>query len=136
MYLFRRVLYDLNKNEYATFRGSCAIVSLVGLVPSCHRWYFVGSNFFLVGISWVQNIFWWVFLGSQFFYRGYFVGPKFFLLGILLGLKFSLVGNFVILSCWPHEKKLHRNISQTTYSIPNLSQQLWILLTLERCFTY
>ena len=99
---------------------------LVGLVSSCYRafvgiswvqiffsWVFRGSKifsrgyfldpkFFLVGISWVQNFFSWAFCGSNIFSRGYFVGPK-----------FSVVGNFVIFSCWPHEKKWHRNISQT-----------------------
>ena len=58
--------------ECAKFRGSRVVVGLVGLVPSC-----------LLGISWVQNIFLWVFRGSQIFSRGYFVGLKFFLVGIL-----------------------------------------------------
>ena len=56
-------------------------MSLVGLVPPCPR-AFVGPKIFLVGITWVQNIFSWVFRGSQIFSRGYFVGPKFFLVGI------------------------------------------------------
>ena len=79
--------------ECAKFCGSRAIVGLVGLVPPCHcalhgyeffsRGYFMDPKFFLVGISTVQNIFLWVFLGSQIFSCGYFVGPRFFLVGIL-----------------------------------------------------
>ena len=69
---------------------------------------------FLVGISWIQDFFSWVIRGCKFFFR-YFVGLKYF----LVDSKFSLVGNFVNLSCWPHEKKCHRNISETAYSIPN-----------------
>ena len=42
----------------------------------------------LGGILWVQNIFSWVFRGSQFFFRRYFVGPKFFLVGISWVQKF------------------------------------------------
>ena len=42
------------------------------------RGYFLGLNFFLVGISWVPEFFSWV----QFFFRGNFVGPRFFLAGI------------------------------------------------------
>ena len=64
--------------ECAKFRGSWAIVGLVGLVLSCHC--------ALVGISLVENIFLWVFRvpdifwrGSQTFSRRYFVGPIFFL---------------------------------------------------------
>ena len=34
--------------------------------------------FFLTGISWVQNVFSWIFCGSKIFFRGFFVGPKFF----------------------------------------------------------
>ena len=85
----------------------------LAIVPSSFRGYFLGPKFFLVGISWVQNIFSWAFHRFKTFSRGYLVGPK-----------FSLVGNFVIFSCWPHKKKWHRNISQTTYSISNRSQQL------------
>ena len=47
---------------------------LLGLVASCRRAF--------VGISWVTNFFAWVFRGSQFFSRGYFVRPNFFLVGI------------------------------------------------------
>ena len=125
--------------ECAKFSGSCAIVGLVGLMPSYHR-AFMGS-------SWVINFFSWLFRGSSIFSRGYFVGPQFFLVGILwvpiffrgyfVGLKFflvgilwvpnffswvfhgsqifsrgyfadsnfSLVGNFVIFWYLPHEKK-------------------------------
>ena len=131
----------VDHQEYAKFRRSDAILGLLGLVPSYHRaivpswvlrWsktfsrgYFAGPRYFLVGISWVQSFPSWVYRGSKIFFRGYFVGPK-----------FSLVSNFVNFSCWPQEKKWHRNISQTPYSIPNRSQQLWILLILIRYFIY
>ena len=124
--------FKRKENQCAKFSGSRAIVDFVGLVPSCHRvivdnscvpnffsWvfrrskiffsgYFVGLKSFFVGISWASNLLSWVFRGSKIFSRGYTVGAK-----------FSLVGNFVIFSCWPHEKKWRRNTSQTTYSIPN-----------------
>ena len=74
-------------NDFAKFRWSHAIV---GLVPSCLRGsekffcgYFVGSEYFLMGISWVSNSFSWVFRGFKIFSRGYFVGPKFSPVGIL-----------------------------------------------------
>ena len=70
--------------ECAEFRGSPVIVGLVDLVLSSivslwvfcgtkifSRGYFVDEIFFVVEISWVQNI-----------YRGYLVGPKLFLVGI------------------------------------------------------
>ena len=43
-------LLSLLTFECAKFRGSRAIVGLVGLVPSCHR-AFVSLEIFLVGIS-------------------------------------------------------------------------------------
>ena len=78
--------------ECTKFRQQRVIVGLVGLVTSCHRVF--------VGISWVTNFFLWVFRGSQLFSRGYFVGSKFF-----------LVGNFVVFSCWLHEKKWPEKVS-------------------------
>ena len=49
------------------------------------RGYFLGLNFFLVGISWVPEFFSWVqfffsweFRGSKIFSRGYFVCPSFY----------------------------------------------------------
>ena len=66
------------KNVHHQIWGNCAILSLVGLVPSCHP-AFVGSEFFLVNISWVWSFFSWVLRGSQSFSRGYFEGPKVFL---------------------------------------------------------
>ena len=48
------------------------------------RGYFVGPKFLLVGISWAQKTFSWVFRGSQYF----FVGPRFFLVGISWVLNF------------------------------------------------
>ena len=123
--------------ECAKFCGSCAIVVLLGVVPSYYHAF--------VGISWVQNIFSWVFCAFRIFSLGYFVGPKFFLVGIswvqsffswvfcgskifsrgnFVGLKFPLVDSFVIFGCWPHNKNWNTNRSQTTYSIPNEFQQL------------
>ena len=126
--------------ECAKFSGLRAIVGIVGLVTSYHRafmgssWvinffpsvfcgssifshgyfvgpdlfrgYFVGLKFFLVGILWVPNFSSWVFHGSQIFSRRYFAGSK-----------FSLVGNFVIFWYLPHEKKQHKNISETLFQI-------------------
>ena len=89
-------------------------------------------NFSFVGISWVQNIFSWVFRGFKSFSCGYFVDPKFF----LVGSKFSFADNFVIFSCCPREKKRHRDVSETVYSFPNQFQHLWILFILERHFIY
>ena len=115
----------LNFTCHRGCRGSSVILS------SCLREYFVGLKYFLVGISWsqsfflvgissVQRFFTWVFRDSKIFSRRYFVGPKFF----LVGLKFSLVDNFVIYSCWPHEKKKHGDISETAYSFPDRFQQV------------
>ena len=71
------------------------LVSLITIVLSCVRKYFHGSflgpTFFLVDISWVQNIFSWEFRGPKIFSPG----PKTF----SLCSKFSLVGDFVIFSC-------------------------------------
>ena len=67
------------------------MLGLVGLATLCHR-AFVGPNIIPVGISWVQNIFFWIFRGSQIFFRGYFVGPNFFSRGYFLGLKIFLGG--------------------------------------------
>ena len=82
--------------------------------------YFMGPNFFLVGISWVKNIFlcvycgfqifscgyfhWvqdfflWLFRGSQILSRGYFVGTKYFLVAIC-GSQFFSCGYFVYSIC-------------------------------------
>ena len=73
---------------------------------SFSRVYFVGSQFFLVGITWfpifilvgillVQGFFSWVFRGSKIFSRGYHVGSKFFLVGILWVQDF-----FLWVFCW------------------------------------
>ena len=77
------VALSLEKMDCAEFRGSCAIVGLVGLVPPClrgsenfsrgyfrgfkifSRGYFVGFTFFLMCISWVSIFFSWVFRGSK-----------------------------------------------------------------------
>ena len=78
---FHKMELTVFKMECAKFRGSRAIVGLVGLVPPCHR-AFVGPKIFFVGISWVSIFFSWVFRGSKSFSRGYFMGPKLFLVGI------------------------------------------------------
>ena len=48
---------NVDKTECAKFRGSCAILGLVGLVPPCRR-AFDGPKIFLVSVSWVSNFFW------------------------------------------------------------------------------
>ena len=67
-----KTLSILLSMECAKFCGSC------GNVPSWLCGYFVGPNYFLVGISWVQSIFSWVFRGSKMFPCRYFVSPKIF----------------------------------------------------------
>ena len=52
--------------------------------------YFVGPKFFLVSISWVQNIFPWLFFGSEIVSHVYFAGPTFFMVSI------SWVRNFCV----------------------------------------
>ena len=59
---------------YQTWPDNIKLINLGGC--------FEGPKFFLVGISWVQSSFLWVFRGSRSFSRGYFVGLKFFLVGI------------------------------------------------------
>ena len=122
------------------------------IVPSCLHGYFAGPKYFLVSISWIQTIFSRAFHGPKIFSRGfsvcqkfflvgnslikdffswifrwsmsfshvYFVGPKFF----RVGSKSSLVIYFGIFSCWQHEKKRQRNISETAYYFPDRFQQL------------
>ena len=70
--------------DCAKFRGSRAIVVLMGLMPSCYRAF--------VCISWVWNLFLWVFRGSKIFSRGYFVGLKFFLVIDFVIQRFSVAG--------------------------------------------
>ena len=85
--------------ECAKFRGSRAIVGLVGLVLWC--------SCAFVGISWIQKFFSWVFVGLKFFFVGtrgpkflswLFVGPKFFLVGILWVQIFFLLGISCVLN--------------------------------------
>ena len=75
---------------------------------------FVGSKFSR-GYSWVRIFFWWVFRGSEFFSREYFVAPFFFLWLI------SWFKDFKLLAAWGRATK---NTSQTTYSFLNWFQQL------------
>ena len=87
-------------NECAKFLGSCAIVGLEGLVPVCHRafvgilWvhiffanvfseskicsrgYFMGPEFFLVSISWVQKLSFQAIRGSKIFFSRVFHQSK------------------------------------------------------------
>ena len=72
----------LLKEECAKFRWSRAIASLVSLLQLCLCGCFVGSMFFLVGILLIRNFSSWVFLGSKFFSREYFVFPKIFLVSV------------------------------------------------------
>ena len=67
-------LYCLQDYECAKFRGLRAIVGLVGLMPPCHRVFLC--------ISWVQNIFSWVFYRFKIFCHGNFVGLRGFFVGI------------------------------------------------------
>ena len=39
---------------------------------------FVGPEYFIMGISWVQFFFSWIFRESKIFPPGYFVGPRFY----------------------------------------------------------
>ena len=136
-------------------------MGLVDLVSLCHR-DFVGSNFFLVGILWVQDFSSWVFCGLKFFSHGYFVGPKFFSQvfraetfsrGCFMGPKCFLVGiswvqfffvpNFVIqrfsvVGCMrkSHRKQKHINRFPIAYFILSRFQQLSVLFLLERYFIY
>ena len=66
-----------------------SVLNFMGVMPSFlrepenfSREYFHHSKYFLMGISWVQNILTWVFRVSQIFSRRYFVGPNFFLVGV------------------------------------------------------
>ena len=98
--------YVNGKKERAKFRGSCAIVGLLGLVPSCHR-AFLGPKAFFMGFSWVRNVlsffyfigdpnfFTWVFRESKFFSLGYFVGLIFFSFSLFRVFKFFSFGYFL-----------------------------------------
>ena len=79
-FTYREYIYKIF--ECAKFRGSSAIVGLVGLLSSCHR----GTV-----PSWVLKFFSLVFRGSKIFSHGYFVDLKFFL-WYFVGAKFFLVG--------------------------------------------
>ena len=64
--------------EYTKFCGSRTIVSLLGLVSSCHR-AFVSLTFFLVIISWVQYFFFSVFCRCKIFPLGILWVQNFFM---------------------------------------------------------
>ena len=92
----------LNSVDLVPHRGSRVMVPLCLRRPKIFsRVYFVGTKFFLVGVSWARiflspvfggskfffvGISWvqrWAFRVSRFFSRGCFVDPKFFLVGLL-----------------------------------------------------
>ena len=76
--------------------GSCGSSAIV---PSYLRGYFVGSKFFLVGVSWVLFSCEY-FVGPNIFSRRYFVGPKCFLVDIFWVRNFSrgyFIGQFFFL---------------------------------------
>ena len=131
---------NLTIKECAKIRVWRVIAGLVGLMPLCHRGYFLGPKFFLVGISWIL----FFLVGTslvQNFSRGYFVGPKVFLVGIMWVQFFfsALISvDSKIFSCWLHEKEWQKRemhkYAQTAYSIPNLFQQFSVLFILEKYF--
>ena len=79
------MLFDIILSDLLLHILFTSVLNFVGLMPSCLR----GSKIFFVGISWVQNIFSWVFRGSKIFSRGYVMDQKCFLVGI------SWVQNFM-----------------------------------------
>ena len=84
----------------------------------------MGSNFFMVGILWVQ-----------FFLCSYFVGLVFF--GFFLA--YFVVQRFSVVCCMRKSdiKQKYVNASQTgVYSVPNRFQQLSGLFILQRYFIY
>ena len=148
--------------ECAEFRGSPVIVGLVDLVPSSivSLWvfcgtkifshgYFVDEIFFVVEISWVQNIYrgylvgpklslvvisWfksffsWVLCGFKTFSRGYFIGPNFSLSWLISWFK-----DFQLLVGWErvsNRKRKYINTCQTVYSFSNWFQQFSVLFIL------
>ena len=137
-------LISINFFECTKFRG---LRSIVGLVPSCLRGYFVSEIFsrgyfsrvqkcfpFLLGISWVQKFSRGYFEGPKTFSGGYFVSPKLFFVGILSVQFFFLVANFVIqrfsIVSWARKsdtKQKYINTSQTAYSSANRFQQLSVV---------
>ena len=77
------------------FVGSKYFLVGISWVQIIFSWVFLGPKYFLVGISWVQIIFSWVFRGSKMFPCRYFVSPKIFLVGISCARNFfSRVQNF------------------------------------------
>ena len=112
----------LLKEECAKFRWSRAIVGLVSLVKSClcgcfvglmffSRGNFVGPKLFLVGISWVQIFFSWIFRVSEDFSRECFVGPIFFMVAKFVIQRLS-VSDYMRRS---DRKQKYTNTSQTEY---------------------
>ena len=90
-------------------------MNLVGLVPSRHR-AFVGSESFLVDVSWVRNFFSWVL-------RGFFVGPKFFHVGI----SWLLSGSSWFISTYQQTK----NVRNLNWQKCNLKSLIFLSLILS-----
>ena len=90
------MLFDIILNDLLIHILFTSVLNFVGVVPTSLCWFkmfsrgcFVGPKYFLLGISWVQNIFSWVFREFKSFPRGYFMDQKFFLVDI------SWVQNFM-----------------------------------------
>ena len=112
--------------KYAKFRAKTTVLNFVGRVP--------------LGVSWVLChrviVPLWVFHVSKIFSRGYFVDPRFFLVGILYVQKFLL---WVFLLFSPVDRMRKSGIEiylKLHFSIPNLLQQLLMVLILERYLIY
>ena len=114
----KKLKFSLDYCDCAKFRGSSAIVGLMGLKLSYHC-AFVGPKSVLVGIPRVRNFFSWVFCGLKAFSRGYFVGPKFFSCGYFLGPTFCLVD--ILWVTREHIKNIYIQIKMKTVS--NVSTQ-------------
>ena len=111
--------------KYAKFRAKTTVLNFVSRVPS--------------GVSWVLChrviVPSWVFHASKIFSRGYFVDPRFFLAGILSVQNFLL---WVFLFS-PVDRMRKSGIEiylKLHFSIPNLFQQLRMVLILERYLIY
>ena len=98
--------YVNGQKERAKFLGSCAMVGMLGLVPSCHR-AFLGPKAFFMGFSWVRNVlsflyfigdpnfFTWVFRKSNFFFSWVSCGFIFFPFSLFRRFKFFSFGYFL-----------------------------------------
>ena len=106
-------IYTINSYsdiECAKFRESLEIAGLVGLVPSCH--------FAFVGISWVRNLSRGYFVGPEFFLVSISWVQFFFRVANFLIQRFSVVG-YMRKS---DGKQKYRNAFKTRYSTANRFQ--------------